>query len=101
MANEKGVYVGVEDDDSDNESEAADEDLGNIWNEMAMSIECSKVYMSQHIVVLGLDVASLRFLAFEIVSRKLILRTSLLKFDPFFATFPALFISDYNKMYRI
>ncbi|EFH60429.1 defective in RNA-directed DNA methylation 1 [Arabidopsis lyrata subsp. lyrata] len=42
VANEKGVYVGVEDDDIDNESEAADEDLGNIWNEMAMSIECSK-----------------------------------------------------------
>ncbi|CAL9223171.1 unnamed protein product [Arabidopsis halleri] len=42
IVNEKGVYVGVEEDDSDNESEAADEDLGNIWNEMAMSIECSK-----------------------------------------------------------
>ncbi|KAG7640962.1 P-loop containing nucleoside triphosphate hydrolase [Arabidopsis suecica] len=42
VVNEKGVYVGVEEDDSDNESEAADEDLGNIWNEMALSIECSK-----------------------------------------------------------
>ncbi|KAL1223360.1 Protein CHROMATIN REMODELING 35 [Cardamine amara subsp. amara] len=39
--NDKGVYVGVEDSDSDNESEA-EEDLGNIWNEMAIAIECSK-----------------------------------------------------------
>lgn len=42
VVNDKGVYVGVEDDESGNESEAADEDLGNIWNEMAMSIVCSK-----------------------------------------------------------
>lgn len=43
VVNDKGVYVGVEDDESGDESEAADEDLGNIWNEMAMSIVCSKV----------------------------------------------------------
>ncbi|XP_010423658.2 PREDICTED: protein CHROMATIN REMODELING 35-like isoform X2 [Camelina sativa] len=42
MVNDKGVYVGVEEDDSDNESKSGDEDLGDIWNEMAMSIVCSK-----------------------------------------------------------
>lgn len=43
VVNDKGVYVGVEEDESGDESEAADEDLGNIWSEMAMSIVCSKV----------------------------------------------------------
>ncbi|CAH8386547.1 unnamed protein product [Eruca vesicaria subsp. sativa] len=42
VVNDKGVYVGVEEEESGDESEAADEDLGNIWNEMAMSIVCSK-----------------------------------------------------------
>lgn len=42
VVNDKGVYVGVEEDESGDESEAADEDLGNIWSEMAMSIVCSK-----------------------------------------------------------
>lgn len=54
MVNDKGVYVGVEDDDSDYESEAADEDLGNIWNEMSMAIVCSKVYMSEHFLQMEL-----------------------------------------------
>ncbi|KAJ4885650.1 SNF2 domain-containing protein / helicase domain-containing protein [Raphanus sativus] len=42
VVNHKGVYVGVEDVKSGNESEAADEDLGNTWNDWAMSIVCSK-----------------------------------------------------------
>ncbi|XP_006299964.2 protein CHROMATIN REMODELING 35 [Capsella rubella] len=41
MVNDKGVYVGVE-DDSDDESKSEDEDLGDMWNEMAMSIVCTK-----------------------------------------------------------
>lgn len=60
MVNEKGVYVGVEEDDSDNESEAADEDLGNIWNEMALSIECSKVYMSEQLLQMELKFQSFK-----------------------------------------
>ncbi|KAJ4865897.1 SNF2 domain-containing protein / helicase domain-containing protein [Raphanus sativus] len=39
VVNDKGVYVGVE---SDNEPEAVDEDLGDIWSEMAISIVNSK-----------------------------------------------------------
>lgn len=39
--------MGVEDDDSDDESEGED-DIGNVWNEMAMAMESSKVNMSQH-----------------------------------------------------
>ncbi|CAA7035610.1 unnamed protein product [Microthlaspi erraticum] len=39
---DKGVYVGVEDDVSDNESESADEDFGNVWNEMALGQMWSK-----------------------------------------------------------
>ncbi|KAJ0241855.1 Protein CHROMATIN REMODELING 35 [Hirschfeldia incana] len=48
VVNDKGVYVGVEDDVSGDESEAADEDLGNIWNEMAMSIVTSKDVETSH-----------------------------------------------------
>lgn len=52
--------MGVEEDDSDNESEAADEDLGNIWNEMALSIECSKVYMSEQLLQMELKFQSFK-----------------------------------------
>lgn len=43
-----GVYVGVEDDeeDEDDESETKDDGLGDIWQEMSMALECSKVFYS-------------------------------------------------------
>lgn len=42
---DKGVYVGVEDDESDerDESESDHEDLTDIWKEMTVALECSKV----------------------------------------------------------
>lgn len=61
MVNDKGVYVGVEEDDSDDESKSGDEDLGNIWNEMAMGIVCSKVYMSEDFVKMELKCQSFFF----------------------------------------
>lgn len=61
MVNDKGVYVGVEEDDSDDESKSGDEDLGNIWNEMAMGIVCSKVYMSEDFVKMELKCQSFVF----------------------------------------
>lgn len=44
---DKGVYVGVE-DDAENEEGGVEhasgyDGLGNIWNEMAFALECSKV----------------------------------------------------------
>ena len=39
---DKGVYVGVEDDD-DGQSEPEDDGLGDIWKEMSVAMECSKV----------------------------------------------------------
>lgn len=39
---DRGVYVGVEEDD-DNQTEIERDDLGEIWQEMYMSLEVSKV----------------------------------------------------------
>lgn len=43
VVNDKGVYVGVEEDESGDEFEVVDEDFGNIWSEMVMLIVCFKV----------------------------------------------------------
>lgn len=40
---DKGVYVGVEEDD-DNRKKAEDDGLGDIWQEMSMAMEISKVF---------------------------------------------------------
>lgn len=40
---DKGVYVGVEGDD-DNQNKAGDDGLGDIWQEMSMAMEISKVF---------------------------------------------------------
>lgn len=40
---DKGVYVGVEDDEVD--TEIKDDGLGDIWKEMSFALECSKVYI--------------------------------------------------------
>lgn len=43
---DKGVYVGTEDDmqeESDELSDTNSDGLGDIWNEMTVALECSKV----------------------------------------------------------
>lgn len=43
---DKGVYVGVEDDDEiDDGAEQPDEGLTDIWNEMSFALEFSKVHL--------------------------------------------------------
>ena len=39
---EKGVYVGIEEED-DHRTGTEDDGLGDIWTEMTMALECSKV----------------------------------------------------------
>lgn len=39
----KGVFVGVEEDD-DNQTKIEDDGLGDIWQEMSMAMEISKVF---------------------------------------------------------
>lgn len=39
---DKGVYVGVEDEDEDDQANR-DDGLGDIWQELSMALECSKV----------------------------------------------------------
>lgn len=42
----KGVYVGVQDDImSDSGSGGEDDGLGDIWTEMNLALECSKVFL--------------------------------------------------------
>lgn len=41
---DKGIFVGVEDDEDDNEHcDAKDDGLDDIWKEMTFAMECSKV----------------------------------------------------------
>jgi len=40
--NNKGFYVGVQEEEED-EFDTEDDGLGDIWKEMSMAIECSKV----------------------------------------------------------
>lgn len=39
----KGVYVGVEDDEDVEDSDVNDDGLQDIWREMTVAMECSKV----------------------------------------------------------
>ncbi|KAG8655909.1 protein CHROMATIN REMODELING 35 [Manihot esculenta] len=39
---DKGVFVGIEEFDDDNQSKTEDDGLGDIWNEMSLALECSK-----------------------------------------------------------
>lgn len=39
---EKGIYVGIEEED-DHRTDTEDDGLGDIWKEMTMALECSKV----------------------------------------------------------
>ncbi|KAL5790989.1 hypothetical protein ACOSQ2_005877 [Xanthoceras sorbifolium] len=38
----EGVYVGVEEEDDDNQTKTEDDGLGDIWQELTMALECSK-----------------------------------------------------------
>lgn len=40
--NNRGIYVGVQEEEED-ELDTEDDGLGDIWKEMSMAIECSKV----------------------------------------------------------
>lgn len=40
---DKGIYVGVE-EDGDDQTKTEDDGLGNIWQEMSMALEISKVF---------------------------------------------------------
>lgn len=42
---DQGVYVGVE-EDYDDRKKTEDDGLGDIWQEMSMALECSKVHCS-------------------------------------------------------
>lgn len=44
---DKGVYVGVEEDEDEVSEQANSEDdgLGDIWNDMQMALECAKVLL--------------------------------------------------------
>lgn len=42
---DKGVYVGIDDlEESDGLSDANSDGLGEIWNQMTVALECSKVF---------------------------------------------------------
>lgn len=42
---DKGVYVGTDDlEDSDELSDTNSDGLGDIWNQMTVALECSKVF---------------------------------------------------------
>lgn len=43
---DKGVFVGIEEFDDDNQSKTEDDGLGDIWNEMSLALECSKVIIN-------------------------------------------------------
>ena len=45
---EDGVYVGVEDED-DHQASIEDDGLGDIWNEMSMDVEVTKILLKPSI----------------------------------------------------
>lgn len=42
----KGVFVGVEEYDYNSQSKTEDDGLGDIWKEMSVALECTKVLIS-------------------------------------------------------
>ena len=47
---DRGVYLGVE-DEGDHENSTEDDGLENIWNEMSMALEVSKVSLKRSIAI--------------------------------------------------
>lgn len=48
---DKGVYVGVE-DESDSEDSAEEDGLQDMWNEMSMALEFSKVELQRSVAII-------------------------------------------------